>query len=145
MTTNSNTPPVFDADALHKVDVNTLEMWATPDLGPCCACSKEDVRSVRNIVCLDRLAPVPGTGWGCFVCGLPMNGASAAICDECMRDEREIKFAIKGLAADKQRVPIDELAPGDFQHDPGLHAEDKAYDDWYMHAGEFAGDDENEE
>jgi hypothetical protein len=129
----------------HTVHPNTasLDTFIIPDLGQCCACEKEDVHSVRNIVCLDRLAPVPGTGWGCFVCGLPMNGASAVICDECLRDEKEIRFAIKGLAADKQRIPLDELSPYAFQHDPAKHSEDKDYDDWYEHAGEF--DDDNEE
>ena len=54
-------------------------MGDTPDLGPCCCCGGTE--RVRDIVMLSRKAPVPGTGWGCVVCGLPNDGASYVCCD----------------------------------------------------------------
>ena len=53
-----------------------------PDLGECCVC-RQAGHTVRNIVMLGFKAPVPGTGWGCAVCGLPANGALAVVCDRC--------------------------------------------------------------
>jgi hypothetical protein len=44
-----------------------------PDLGPCCICEVESHR-VRNIIMLDKEAPIPGRGWGCLACGLPLIG-----------------------------------------------------------------------
>jgi hypothetical protein len=52
------------------------------DLGSCCICGKED-ETVRNLGMLSFRAPIPGTGWGCVQCGLPMDGAQVVICDEC--------------------------------------------------------------
>lgn len=87
-----------------------------PDLGPCCACEKED-KTVRNIVMMDRRTSVPGTGWGCFVCGLPAEGASYVLCDSCLETGREPKYAICGYPVARKRVLISELPPGEFHHD----------------------------
>lgn len=77
------------------------------DLGPCCACDRTG-DSVRNLIMLDFAAPVPGTGWGCFQCGLPMNGATAVICDGCLEAEAEINFVIDGQPLVHKRLPIAE-------------------------------------
>lgn len=49
--------------------------------GTCCACGGH--ADLATFLMLPFRAPVPGTGWGCVVCGLPPDGAIAAICDEC--------------------------------------------------------------
>ncbi len=63
-----------------------------PDLGPCCACGKSGP-DVRNIMMLHVRAPVPGTGWGCFACKLPLNGAVAVLCDICLLTHAEPPIA----------------------------------------------------
>lgn len=93
------------------------------DLGPCCACGKDD-ETVRNIYVLDRLAPVPGTGWGCVVCGLPPDGACAAICDECHEKKAELKWVQAGYATDKARILIRELPEEPFEHRMEFHPEE---------------------
>jgi hypothetical protein len=90
------------------------------DFGPCCACEKAD-STVRNIVALQKIAPVPNTGWGCFTCDLPMNGAQAVLCDACIETKAEIKFACKGYITEHGRIPVSELA-GPFEHDMSKHA-----------------------
>jgi hypothetical protein len=85
----------------------------TPDLGSCCCCGKTGP-SVRNVMMLKVKAPVAGRGWGCFVCGLPSDGAVAVLCDECLGDKPEgsqpdIKFACIGYPQENQRVPLDQL------------------------------------
>lgn len=47
-------------------------------LGPCCACGHEGPE-VRNIMMLNRLCPIPGRGWGCVQCGIPMDYATAVL------------------------------------------------------------------
>ncbi len=89
------------------------------DFGPCCACGKEDP-SVRNILQLYLKTPVPGTGWGCVVCGTGLDGAVAVICDECREKKMPLKFAVNGFVAKKERVPIGDLTQR-FEHDLLLH------------------------
>jgi hypothetical protein len=93
-----------------------------PPLGPCCACGQSGP-AVRYILMLHRLSPTPGKGWGCFQCGLPMNGAIAVICDPCLFAGAEIQFVCTGHPADPDRTPIRELPPGEFDHNPRLHPE----------------------
>lgn len=83
-----------------------------PHLGSCCACRlfKPDV---RHIVCLPFKAPVPGTGWGCVQCGIPMDGATAVLCDDCVQMEEPLQEICYGLPAEMQRVPIAEYADGE--------------------------------
>jgi hypothetical protein len=88
------------------------------DLGPCCAC--EGIRDVRNVVMLDKKAPLPGRGWGCVVCGLPLDGAVAVLCDDCLENGREPQMACRGYPAEDGRVPIGELT-GSHEHDEALH------------------------
>jgi hypothetical protein len=81
--------------------------------------------NVRNIVCLEFRAPVPGTGWGCAVCGLDGDGAIAVICDACVDQKTpEIREAFKGYARANVRVPIEEVKKlGAFDHDYSKHNE----------------------
>jgi len=90
-----------------------------PSLGPCCCCG--GTRRVRNIVMLDRRASVPGTGWGCVVCGLPSDGASYVACDWCLEINRRPREVILGYANDREREPIENLSPEPFAHDMSKH------------------------
>ncbi len=87
-------------------------------LGPCCAC--EGARDVRNVIMLNKKAPLPGRGWGCVVCGLALDGAGAVFCDDCLESEAEILFACRGYPATDGRVPAGELT-GSHEHDEVLH------------------------
>lgn len=91
------------------------------DLGPCCCCGKSK-KNVRNIVMLNKKAPIPGTGWGCVVCGLPADGASYVCCDDCLKEGKEPKWAISGWPKDGGRILIGELE-GEHEHDMKGHAE----------------------
>src|SRR6476659_4409564 len=88
-----------------------------PDLGPCCGCERTD--GVKNVVMLHQRGVMPGRGWGCFVCGLPADGAVAVLCDACLG--RAPKFACRGYPAEDGRVPVSDLPPGDFDHDARFH------------------------
>jgi hypothetical protein len=92
------------------------------DLGACCGCGKKG-RKVRNIILLDKLAPEPGTGWGCAVCGLASDGALAVLCDACCREGALIREAIAGFPRELRRVPIGELS-GSHEHRPEAHEDE---------------------
>jgi len=77
------------------------------DLGTCCACG--GVVNVRNIIMLPFETSIPGTGWGCFVCHLPSNGASAVLCDACIESGAEIRYAVSGYTTKKERISYDSL------------------------------------
>jgi len=64
---------------------------------------------------------VPGTGWGCFVCGLPSDGACYVACDRCIKNEVPPRFAVRGYAESGEREPIDTLSPERFKHDMSKH------------------------
>lgn len=87
------------------------------DLGPCCTCGTRS--GVRNIVMLEQLAPLPGTGWGCAVCGLPADGAIAVVCDACL--EQPITHACVGYADRGLRVPLTQLQGTRFAHSEAAH------------------------
>jgi hypothetical protein len=87
------------------------------DLGTCCACG--GTQGVRNVIMLDKKAPIPGRGWGCVVCKLPLDGAIAVLCDDCLDSKAEIRFACRGYPATDGRVPIGELS--------GLHEHNEAH------------------
>lgn len=97
-----------------------------PDLklGICCICLMEHP-TVRNILMLDVRAPQPGNGcWGCFTCGLPMEGAIAVLCDNCaeehLENRRPIALACVGPPSANQRVPLVSLTEP-FEHDMSRH------------------------
>jgi hypothetical protein len=91
------------------------------DVGACCACERTapDVY-VRNIVMLPQLAPEPGTGWGCAVCGLPPDGAITVVCDDCLEAERPYRWAVSGYPKEGRRVPIWSLT-GKHEHRMEYH------------------------
>src|SRR3990167_6155840 len=89
------------------------------DLGDCCSCGKQD-STVRNILCLNIAAPIPGTGWGCVLCGLKPDGAIAALCDGCLEHERPIRYIVSGYARKHKRQLLMQNQPW-FGHDEALH------------------------
>jgi hypothetical protein len=110
---------IYDAVAEAKV----TDIEAT-DFGPCCACGREgEGIQAQNIIMLEQKAPTPGTGWACFQCGLPSDGAVSVVCDDCLNIGRPIRFAIDGHAKDKKRVPIEWLK-GEHKHYTSKHLEE---------------------
>jgi hypothetical protein len=93
-----------------------------PDLGPCHACDRTnaDGANVRNILMHPLKCLVPETGWGCVVCNLPSNGASSAVCDDCLSAGNKPKYAFAGYPLEKDRIPIEELTKP-FIHNDNLH------------------------
>ncbi len=97
-------------------------------LGPCCICEITD--NVRNIIMLDRRGPTPGHGWGCVVCELASDGASAVLCDACLdafNGGAPLRFACRGYPATEGRILYAELSAERFRHDEARHA---AEDEW---------------
>jgi len=92
-----------------------------PDLGACCACGRGDVL-VRNIMMLDLRAPVPGTGWGCAQCGVPLDGALSVLCDACVATQQPSRFVVLGSLTDGKRVAIEEVTEH-FGHNMKRHPE----------------------
>jgi hypothetical protein len=77
---------------------------------------------------LHRKAPIAGRGWGCFECGLAMDGAVAVVCDSCFGDGADIltrlRFACAGYPAMDGRVAIVTLS-GTHDHDYTKHPEEE--------------------
>ena len=92
-----------------------------PSLGSCCICQAET--GARTIVMLPVKCVIPGHGWGCFVCGLPMDGASAVVCDVCAAGlgagTQALRFACSGFPGTDGRVPIETLTVP-HEHDPAV-------------------------
>jgi hypothetical protein len=82
---------------------------------------------VRNFIMLSRRAVTPGTGWGCFVCGLPQDGAMAVVCDGCLEGYADgakmLRFVIDAQTGQCGRVPIEGLSDEPFEHDMSKHPE----------------------
>lgn len=94
------------------------------DLGECCICHGR--RNVRNIIMHPKLAPRLGTGWGCAVCGLPLDGAISVLCDDCVPNSEEVSEVCVGYPKENQRVTLASLAPGTFDHDMRFHQDEVA-------------------
>jgi hypothetical protein len=62
---------------------------------------------------LSLRAPVAGTGWGCAVCGLPMDGAIALLCEDCLG--RRPTHVVCGKLSEGLRVPV-ETCTEEFDH-----------------------------
>jgi hypothetical protein len=99
-------------------------------VGRCCCC--DQVAELPNLMMLDVRGPdtATGKGWGCAVCGLPADGAMAALCRRCIPDDwqpgqpkpaGEIRFACTGYVSEPGRVPRAELVEA-FEHDSKKHA-----------------------
>lgn len=108
------------------------------EYGPCCGCGErlwkyadaEPGGPTITLMMLPFLAPVPGTGWGCFVCGLASDGACAVLCDNCagraytMAEPLDvIKWVPIGYAKEGERLPIEQFARIPFGHDISRHPE----------------------
>jgi hypothetical protein len=91
-----------------------------PHLGPCCVCGRTD--GVVNIMMLPWRSPTPGKGWGCVVCGLPADGASAVLCDDCV--DKPPRFVCTGYVSEPGRTPVDEVSSEPFEHDLNLHKDE---------------------
>lgn len=95
---------------------------STINFGACCFCGSEKLATCR-LMCLDKKAPVPGTGWGCVLCRLPADGAFAVVCDECACKRKLLPtHAVSGWVGEKKRVSIVELK-GEHKHNPRFHPE----------------------
>lgn len=101
-------------DKMYILDAKTLLLP-----GPCCACGKK-LPIATNLILLELRAPVPGTGWGCFVCDLKPDGAAALICDDCLEKKAPIKFALFGYLHERKLIPIETLTEK-FGHDMTKH------------------------
>jgi hypothetical protein len=94
-----------------------------PSLGTCCGC--ETSESVHTIVMLPYRCKMPGHGWGCVVCHLPSDGASAVLCIGCttLAEQRGIdavlRFACRGYPGTDGRAPIEKFQEP-FTHDEGV-------------------------
>lgn len=89
------------------------------NLGTCCCCGGTE--SVRNLVMLNKKSPTPGRGWGCYVCGLLMDGAVAAVCDKCLAEKAPYRFVCTGYPTEEGRTPIEEVS-GTHEHNTAIHA-----------------------
>lgn len=99
------------------------ESTDTFNLGTCCICGGAE--NVVNIIMLPFKAKTPGSGWGCFQCGLPMDGAVAVLCDDCIgkyENGTPIKYAVDGYPFENRRIPVEELTEP-FKHDLSKHPE----------------------
>ena len=73
---------------------------------------------------LPQKALTPGKGWGCVQCGLPSDGAVAAICDQCAENDHvEIRYVFDGYITERKLVPIDELPKVPHEHNMEFHPE----------------------
>lgn len=95
-------------------------------LGPCCAC--RGTEDVHTIVILPHKNAIPSRGWGCFVCNLPCEGASAVLCDSCAAGYQlgtvKLVEACRGWAGEDGREPIATTrARGVHDHDLTYHPE----------------------
>jgi hypothetical protein len=90
-----------------------------PDLGTCCGCGGSE--RVCAIGFLPQRGPVRGKGWGCAVCGLPMDGAVVVMCDACDRANVNPRFVCVGYPKENERMAIEELAIETFEHDKEKH------------------------
>src|SRR5882724_8298573 len=88
-------------------------------LGACCACGLTGPE-VGNLWYLPQKAPIAGHGWGCMVCGLPLDGAMAVLCDDCVAQGAELMWACRGYPGSEGRVGIETLS-GEHRHDPAFH------------------------
>ena len=95
------------------------------EFGTCCVCEAE-IYEIAYIVDLPyKLDQKTKSKWGCFTCGLPIEGGIAIVCAICIESptvETDIKFAMNGF---DKRVPVppkDARVP--HQHDLTQHADE---------------------
>lgn len=112
-----------DVDEFFGQDGDEIDMTLEMSLGDCCACrgTSSAENRVRNIVMHDFPAPVPGTGWGCIVCHLPMDGAVSVICDRCRDTHAPILDVCSGFPKENQRLALSGMVKTPFAHHLALH------------------------
>lgn len=92
-------------------------------LGTCCGCGGTE--AISSIYMLPFRNKVPGHGWGCVVCHLPSDGASAVLCDSCatLAEQRGIeavlRFACRGYPGTDGRADIAKFTEP-FAHDESV-------------------------
>jgi hypothetical protein len=104
-----------EPDLPFNLNFSCIETESEPEniksLGTCCMCEQDD-GTVRNILNLPYRNP-KAVGWGCFVCNLPMEGATTIVCDSCLEilqnDKAEIKWVCAGYPTEPERIPFDSL------------------------------------
>ena len=106
-------------------------------VGACCACGV--TTTLRNVMFLDQKAPVAGKGWGCVVCDLPLDGAIALLCDECVANGREPIEALAGDVESGLRVPVEQLR-GEHRHDLVVHCHHDVWQVLESYGPEVASD-----
>lgn len=106
----------------HGTDRDHCSLDADLPLGSCGACSGP---GARYLILLTFKAPIPGHGWGCRICGLPDDGATAVVCDRCLEVGRPVVSACRGYPATEGRIAFDRLT-GHQAHDPRRHAHQPA-------------------
>lgn len=102
----------------------------------CCACLKPTTD--KNLILVDRRAPIPGTGWKCNLCHTEHDGAVALLCNECFgkltrcytkqvepnklyaSKQNVVKYVIRGDIHARELTLIDGLEH--FKCDPIKHA-----------------------
>ena len=106
------------ADASNKADLS---------LGKCCCCETDT--NVRTVLQLQYKTPIEGRGWGCMVCNIRLDGATAVVCDDCYRlmlqDKAQLKFACRGYPESDGRIPIHRLTIP-FDHNWMFHESEEA-------------------
>lgn len=92
-------------------------------LGPCCICRGRD--NVGSLLMLDFRAPEPGAGWGCIVCGIANDGATAVLCDDCFElweNGAKVVDVCAGYVGEGRRVALADFPQVAFGHKPGCGA-----------------------
>ena len=94
--------------------------------GSCCVCG--NLQDVNNIFQLSyKVGSESESAWGCFGCGLPIEGAVAVVCDACIEKhgldniDGHIKFLMDGREGRIPVPPVEKRVP--HEHDLSLHPE----------------------
>jgi hypothetical protein len=89
-------------------------------LGSCCGCGSKE-NKIARVACLPYKTTEPGTGWGCKLCNLALDGAIAPMCEACMAKGTLPKFFCVGWPGDDVRKPVAELPNEKHEHSAFLH------------------------
>jgi hypothetical protein len=98
-------------------------MKKKPVFTKCCGCGSECW--TVNLVLLPFRSPEPDgeATWGCHRCGLPLQGAVAALCDRCFLTHGiTINSVCVGRPEENRRIPTEWLTEP-FDHDMTKHPE----------------------
>lgn len=95
------------------------------EYGTCCVCESE--METCGIIQLGYKVESE-SGWGCYQCGLPMEGAIAIVCGDCVDKhaetiEDQIKYLMDGKKGRFPVPPVEKRVT--HEHDLSLHPEYK--------------------